>query len=522
MSTTGSRRAVRWWIAGAIVALSAAVLAWNGLVREATGQERVMAAGGTLLCTGAALYAWAVLLSRFRARTRLAVLVCVPLLALAGRGLFEVRGVSGNLIPLLRWRLAADPEAGLSSPEAEVAAPAPEASASLDFPRFLGPDADAVVRGVRLARDWEAHPPRLLWRRAVGPGWSGFAVRGSAAITQEQRKGSELVVCYDLLTGAVRWSHADEARFDSVIGGIGPRATPTIHGGRVLTVGGTGILNCLELATGEPLWSHSMVVENGGSMNTWGTSCSPLVVGGRVVVSAGGPDGHSLVAYDLETGEVAWRGGDDGAGYSSPKLLELAGTPQIVIFNSSSVAAHDPGDGRVLWTHPWSERNPNVAQPVPVGPDDLVLSSGYGVGAERLRVGRDEAGAFTVERVWHSRALKAKFANFVLREGHLYGLDDGILACVDAERGRRSWKGGRYGHGQLLLVEDLLLVGAEDGSLVLVEAVSDGHHELARADALDQKTWNSPALAAPYLLVRNDLEAACFELALEEEPNGGG
>lgn len=525
MSAAGTDRSVRWWIAGCVGALLAGALGWNGLVRDATGQERVMAAGGMLLIAGAALYLWALLLARFSVRTRLLVLFGAPLAGALISSLVEVRGVSGNLVPLLRWRLGADPEAALELPTAppSFSAPAPEAAHPwLDFPRFLGPTADATVRGVRLARDWEARPPRLVWRRAVGPGWSGFAVSGTAAITQEQRETRELVVCYDLETGAVRWSHADEVRFDSVIGGIGPRATPTIHGERVLTVGGTGILNCLDLASGERAWSHSMIAENGGRVNTWGTSCSPLVLDGRVIVSAGGSDGCSLVAYDLESGALLWTGGDDGAGYSSPKLFELAGAPQIVAFNASSVVAHDPLDGRVLWKYPWSERNPNVAQPVAVGDDDIVVSSGYGVGAERLRIAREGEGDFTVERIWKTLAMKAKFANFVLRGGHLYGLDDGILTCVEVEGGRRRWKGGRYGHGQLLLVDDVLLVSAEDGSLVLVEAVADEHRELARTDALNRKTWNSPALAAPYLLVRNDSEAACFELPLEEGPRGGG
>ena len=116
--------------------------------------------------------------------------------------------------------------------------------------------------------------------------------------------------------------------------------------------------------------------------------------------------------------------------------------------------------------------------------------------------------------MWKSRALKAKFANFVARDGFLYGLDDGVLACVDAETGERRWKGGRYGHGQLLLVGDLLLVMAETGVIVLVEAGPEEHRELASFDVFTDKTWNPPALAAPYLLVRNDVESACLELPL--------
>ena len=111
--------------------------------------------------------------------------------------------------------------------------------------------------------------------------------------------------------------------------------------------------------------------------------------------------------------------------------------------------------------------------------------------------------------------MKAKFTNVVHREGYLYGLDDGILASVDLASGERRWKGGRYGHGQLILVHDLLLVLAEDGRVVLVEATPEAHRELATFSALEGKTWNHPALAGRLLFVRNDREAACYELPLE-------
>jgi len=210
-----------------------------------------------------------------------------------------------------------------------------------------------------------------------------------------------------------------------------------------------------------------------------------------------------------------WAGGDDAAGYSSPLLATLAGVPQGLILNAGSVTAHDPGTGAVLWQVPWQRQHPNVAQPRPVAGDRVLVSTGYGVGAALFRVVRDPSGGLAAQELWRNLHLKAKFANFVDREGFVYGLDDGILVCLDIETGERRWKGGRYGHGQMLLVDDLLLVSAESGDIVLVEAVPSERHELGRFQAIDGKTWNPPALAGRYLLVRNDREAACLELPIE-------
>ncbi|MEE8523430.1 MAG: PQQ-binding-like beta-propeller repeat protein, partial [Thermoanaerobaculia bacterium] len=270
---------------------------------------------------------------------------------LALRLTVRIKGVSGDWIPQLAWRWSAGPQ-DLEDRTADAAAIATVSAAPEDFPQFLGPERDGKVRGVRLARDWENQPPRLMWRREVGPAWSGFAVAGGVAVTQEQRDDEEVVAAYELRSGEPLWSSGAAARFETTIGGTGPRATPTIDDGRVFTMGALGLLSCLDLATGEALWSRNVVEENRSGMPQWGKSGSPLVFDGLVVVTAGG-DGQALIAYDCETGEERWRGGDDRSSYSSPFVIELAGVPQIVIFNAASVAGHDPGDGSVLWQHPW-------------------------------------------------------------------------------------------------------------------------------------------------------------------------
>jgi outer membrane protein assembly factor BamB len=308
--------------------------------------------------------------------------------------------------------------------------------------------------------------------------------------------------------------HTDEVRWDDPLGGPGPRATPTIADSRVYSLGGTGVLNVLDLQSGELVWSRNVVEENGAKAPTYGVSSSPLIVGDAVVIAAGGPDGRSLVAYHRETGEELWSGGDDPAAYSSPVLARLAGRSTILLLSDDNVVGHDAADGTVLLSYPWLPTE-KVSQILLLPGERLFVSSGYGVGAKLLGLRASDSEGLEVELVWESRAMKAKFTNVVHRDGYLYGLDDGILACVDASNGERMWKGGRYGHGQVILVHDLLLVLAEDGRVALVEADPGAHRELGSFAALKGKTWNHPALAGGLLVVRNDREAACYELPLD-------
>jgi len=133
-----------------------------------------------------------------------------------------------------------------------------------------------------------------------------------------------------------------------------------------------------------------------------------------------------------------------------------------------------------------------------------------------LQITRDEKGGFTVNRLWKTNRLKAKFNNLVTRNGYAYGLDDGILACLELATGEQKWKEGRYGHGQFILLRDVLLITAENGEVVLLDPVPSERRELTKFRALDGKTWNPPAMVGDLLLVRNDQEAACYRLPVTQ------
>lgn len=505
---------IRWWpliviVIGATVAVIA-IIAGSGDNRQ-KGVMMCMAVG--MLAFAMSLI-WLVLFSRLPTKPRLAGLAGLIGVLMAGYGLFEIKGTSGDLVPILGWRFANDelavPEATAKA-NSEVAAAA-EMEGAANFVQFFGPNRDGKLSGPKLAKDWNAQPPTELWRREVGAGWSGFSVKGGLAITQEQRGDQESVVCYDLLSGEVIWSHSDEARYFTVLGGLGPRATATIDGERVFSQGATGILNCLDLQSGEKVWSVDILKDNAASLPEWGVAGSPLILDDLVIVNPGGQSQRSIVAYNKKSGERAWSGGSDAANWSSPVVATLAGVRQILVFGAKGVAGHDAANGKVLWDHPWKGGHPHVSMPIAVSDKEVFVSSGYGTGAQLLEVLKSEDGSFTVERVWRSMAMKAKFANLILLDGHVYGLDDGALACVKVETGRRAWKGKRLGHGQVLLVGDVLLLMAEAGAVILFDPNPDEQRELTRFTALTSKTWNPPALAGEYLLVRNDKEAACFRL----------
>ena len=513
---TSFRRRIRWWLLAGILGLSAGSIVFARTAGAVDDFQRTPFTYLVAIVTVLLLLAWFLLLSGLRWRARLTVLA-VLVAGVAGIGaLVRMDGLYGDFVPQFRWRWMPPRDFGLAEVKTAEGAGGPTvglgATSPQDFPRFLGAGGRAVVEGVRLARDWSVQPPRQMWRQPIGAGWSGFSVVGRHAVTQEQRGEHEQVNCYELLTGRARWTHQDNVRFHETAGGDGPRATPTIDEGRVYALGATGLLNCLDGETGAVIWSRDILAEHQQRNLMWGKSCSPLVFGHLVVVSLGDAAEPSLAAYDKRTGQPAWQAGHDKPSYASPALATLAGREQILSVNAASVSGHDPADGRQLWQYAWPGETAKCSQPVPLEGSRVFVSAGYGVGCVLLQVSAGEGGQLSVTEVWRKRHMQARFSNVVVRDGFLYGLSEGVLECVELATGERQWRGGRYGHGQTLRVGDVLLVTTESGKVVLVAADPAEGRELARFTALAGKTWNNPALSGRHLLVRNDQEAACYEL----------
>jgi outer membrane protein assembly factor BamB len=566
-----------WWLffsrapwverVGAIVLMVVGVLA-----TKAVAHESMVGAGQGMLMyilpipyLALALVAWAVVARHLQVGARRLALVAAILLACVPFALIRTAGVSGSVSQFhLRWTptpeerllalandeprplppapppaeipkepLAVSPPGAATEAKAEPAAPAagtppamPDAGAKtatglalsepvitrVEWPGFRGPNRDSNIRGVRINSDWSSSPPVEIWRRPIGPGWSSFAVHGDVLYTQEQRGEEEVVSAYKVSTGEPVWRHRDRVRFYESNGGPGPRGTPTLHNGRVYTMGATGILNALDALNGSVVWSRNAATDTGRAIPDWGISSSPLVIDDIVIVAVSG----TLAAYETAAGKPRWVGPQHGGSYSSPQLVTIDGVSQVVLLSAPGAVSVSPADGKLLWEHTWE--GGAIVQPAITADGGILInamSMTGGMGTRRLAVTRTPEGWTATER-WTSNGLKPYYNDFVVHNGHAFGFDGSILACIDLEDGKRKWKGGRYGNGQLVLLSDqnLLLVISEEGELALVSATPDKFTEVARFPALEGKTWNHPVLVGNTLLVRNGEQMAAFRLSL--------
>ena len=543
---------IAWWLffsrapwaerLGALVLMVVGVMATSRLVHPsiADGMMGMMLPLHAIPVLSLALVAAAVVSRRLPTGPRRATIVAAILLGCGVFTLLRTGGITGDADSDLHWRWSQTPEERLlaqagnepvARPPAPIAAPAePQtptnpanpidpAKAATPVPAhatwsgFRGPDRDGVVHGVRIDTDWSKSKPVELWRRPIGPGWSSFVVDGNLIYTQEQRGDDEIVSAYRLTTGEPVWMHRDPVRFWESNGGAGPRGTPMLNNGRLYSFGATGILNALDARSGALIWSRNAASDTHTDTPGWGFSSSPLVVGDEVIVAAEG----TLAAYDVATGHPRWVGPTGGMGYSSPQRVTMGGVPQILLLSGGGAVSLSPADGKLLWEHKWA--GGNIVQPAITADGDLLIgaidNSAAGIGTRRLAVAKG-SGGWTVTERWTSTGLKSSFNDFVIHKGHAYGFDGSILACIDLTDGARKWKGGRYGHGQLVLLadQDVLLVLSEEGELALVSATPDRFTEVARVPAIEGKTWNHPVLVGDVLLVRNGEEMAAFRLTL--------
>jgi outer membrane protein assembly factor BamB len=329
----------------------------------------------------------------------------------------------------------------------------------------------------------------------------------------------ETVVCYAADTGREIWSRQIEARFDDPMGGPGPRATPTLARGGLFVTGATGILLRLNPVSGEITWQGNLKTTAGRAVPMWGFAASPLVVGSTVIVQAGGPGTGKtgLLGFEAESGAFRWSIADGNDSYSSPQLNTIAGEDLVLMLTNDGLLLADPGTGKTRLNYEWKFGNYRALQPCVVGDDTILLPTGMSTGTRAIRISKTN-GQLTAQELWTSRSLKPDFTDLVAYQGYGYGIDGGILTCIDLKTGDRKWKDGRYGKGQVLLLESsgLLLITAEDGRAVLVRADPNEHSEVGSFKALEGKTWNHPVVVGDKLYLRNSQEAACFQVPLAD------
>ena len=403
------------------------------------------------------------------------------------------------------------PSASVAASPGEAAA-APAAASRNYWTNFRGPKRDGKYDEASVSTNWPSNGLPQVWRQPVGVGYASFVVADGKVYTIEQRRSQEVVAAYDINNGREIWTQKWNAEFNDSTGD-GPRATPTWDQGRIYALGATGELRCLDANTGAAIWGKNILSDNQAKNLPWAQAASPLIVDDKVIVLPGGANGKSVVAYNKMNGAPVWKVLDDPQAYVSPMLVELAGRRQIVVVSSHRVVGLAPESGALLWSYPWdTDMGINVSQPIVVDRNRFFISSGYGKGAALVEV-KGSGNSLSASTIWENKNMKNKFNSSVLHNGYVYGLDEGILVCLDVNTGERKWKEGRYGYGQVVLTGNHLIVTSDQGDVALVKASPDKYTEVARFTAVQGQTWNYPAIASGKLLVRNSNEMAAFDIS---------
>jgi len=384
---------------------------------------------------------------------------------------------------------------------------------TLDWAQWRGPNRDGLSKETGLLKAWPEGGPRVLWRIPIGAGFSSVSVSEGRLFTLWDAEGKQYLFSLDASTGKELWRRELGPAFVHHYGN-GPRSTPLVDSGVVFAIGTGGLLLAADRETGEPLWQRDLVQDYASALPSYGYSSSPLVVGDKLVVEVGGK-AAAFMAFDKKTGEVAWASGDDRPAYSSPINVSIAGVDQVVFWSAHGLHALSPDSGKPLWDYAWETFCPvtgdplNTGTPLFLAPDRIYISSGSG--AATIRLARD-GGAFRVETVWKSDAMRSDVNTSLAIGNHVYGFDRGTLKSLDSATGEIKWKARGFQRGSLIAADGRLIVLGEAGNLALVDANPKEFVQGSTAKILEGRNWTAPTLARGKLYLRNHEELVCVEM----------
>ena len=401
-------------------------------------------------------------------------------------------------------------------------------ASATEWPQWRGPNRDGVSSEVGLLKEWGPNGPKMLWKVSLGEGFSGISVSQGRVYTMFSTGNDEFVVCLNATDGQEIWRFRSDDNYHEGQGGNGPRATPTIDGNLLFTISAHGKLYALKAGNGEKVWSHDLQRKFGSKMPRWGFSTSPLVDGELLLVEVGGKGEKSIVAFNKNSGDVVWSTHKDKLGYSSPIAITVQGVRQIICFTGTKLVSVSPTDGTIYWKYTWKTGyDVNAATPVFIPPDKIFISSGYDKGAAVLQMRvfvshdddraaveqiRENRGKVRIKEIWKNRKMKNQFASSVLYDNYLYGFDNSILKCIEADTGEEQWKTRGFGKGTVILADGHLIILSDRGKLGLAEATPAGYIEKASAKVLNGLCWTAPTLADGRLYLRNEEEMVCLDM----------
>jgi outer membrane protein assembly factor BamB len=372
-------------------------------------------------------------------------------------------------------------------------------SGATAWPGWRGPLRNGISAETGWAGRWPPTKAKILWKAAVGKGFSSFAVANGCAYTMGNASGQDTVFCLDAETGAIRWRHSYACSLTPLAYEGGPSATPAVDENRVYSLSKAGHLFCLDAATGRVIWSREFSAaprKEGDYLVDWGYAASPLVLGPRLFLSVG----WAGLALDKLDGKLLWDNGVGRPGYSSPVPFALGQQTCLAMLVARGVVLVEADGGRILgniaWRTTWDQ---NAPDPV-VFDQKLFVSTGHGVGCALFDISTP-----ALREIWRNKSMRNELSSSVLWQGFLYGFDRNRVACLDWQTGQSRWSQSGLGQGTLIVVDGKLIVLSDRGKLVIADASPTAFKqlwELPLGGFLD-RYWTAPAFSGGKIFVRN-------------------
>lgn len=392
-----------------------------------------------------------------------------------------------------------------------------------DWPRWRGPRGDGTWHGPQLPEKWPAGGLKTSWQREIGGGYGGISVLGSRLYVMDFHKEpaeSERVICLDAITGEPVWSQKYPVSYKGLDYPNGPRATPTIHDGRVYTVGAVGHLNCFDADKGTVLWTKDPQSDYKVKLPEWGIAASPVIYEELVIIHPGAADNGCVIAFDRVNGKEIWRAGNDPGGYCTPILIDSPSGKQLILWSPKHILSYEPRTGKQNWQIPYDVTY-GVAIATPIYHEGLVFVSGYWEGSKAIRLGDKPDNA---KLQWEdTKQLRGLMSQPLYRDGLVYLLDKQLgLTCFELASGKKLWDDqhqmtprGRNPQANLVWLDagksDRVIILNSEGELILARLNRDAYHETSRTKIIEP-TWAHPAFAGNRIYARNDTQLVCVEL----------
>ena len=373
-----------------------------------------------------------------------------------------------------------------------------------DWPQWRGTNRDAKAAGFTVPKTW---PKELTqkWKVTVGQGDATPALVGDKLYVFARQGGDEITLCLNAATGKEVWQdkYAAQAITGAPSSHPGPRSSPTVADGKVVTLGVGGILSCLDAATGKMLWRKD---DFPGAWPKFFTAMSPIVVDGLCIAHLGKQGEGAIVAYDLAAGNQKWKWTGDGPAYASPVLMTVEGAKMIVAQTEKNIVAIAVADGKLLWEAPFAPQGMAYNAATPIVDGQTIIYTGQGRGTKAVKIEKQGDG-FVAKELWNNPENAVQFNSPVLKNGLLFGLSQrGNFFCINAQTGQTAWTdstGGRGGFGSIVDAGSVVLALTSKSPLVAFEPNDKEYKELASFKVAENQTYAYPVVAGSRIFVKD-------------------